>query len=356
MKKWQKAAAGRSQAVPNAVISFPGDALWHLTGPQPTNQPGGEISGGGGSGSPTTSGRVTAIAVDPSDPNGETVYIGGAAGGVWKTTDGGTTWKSLTDTQPSLAVGSIAIDPNSCTPGPCQTIYVGTGEENFNGDAFYGAGILKSTDGGNTWMQLGGPIFAGAQSSRTGGAKIGGIAVQPGNPSVVLASVIFFDGNDPRGGVWQSLDGGANWHQPTVGGQGAAGTGVFFESTSVASNTGAIAWAALGDILPGTTNNGIWKSTDSGAHWTLQAGGLPTTNLGRITLGYAQNTAGAAGTVYAAIADSSTLPTPSEKLLGLFKTVNGGTVWTALTGPPNGFCNSQCFYDMAIGVNPADAY
>ena len=79
MKKLQKAAAGRSQAVPNAVISFPGDALWHLTGPQPTNRPFGNFSGGGFSGYPTTSGRVTAIAVDPSDPMGNIVYIGGAA-------------------------------------------------------------------------------------------------------------------------------------------------------------------------------------------------------------------------------------------------------------------------------------
>ena len=344
LMKQQQRNASKAAAGAQSIVSFPGDALWHLMGPQPIDN----STFGQNGGSPTSSGRITAIAVDPTDATGNTVYVGGAAGGVWKTTDGGTTWKSLTDAQPSLAVGSIAIDPNNHL-----TIYVGTGEDNFNGDAFYGAGILKSTDGGNTWTQLGASIFAGAKSSGVGGAQIGAIAVQPGNPNVVLASVFFFDGNDPNGGVWQSLDAGATWHQPTTGAQGSAGTGVFFESTSNAGTT-ATAWAALGDIFsPSPASNGIWKSTDSGAHWTKQAGGLPSTNVGRITLGYAPSTAGGTATIYAAIADSSTT---SSNLLGMFKTANGGTAWTAVTGPAvtGGFCAHQCFYDMAIGVHPTN--
>ncbi|HKV63046.1 MAG TPA: IPT/TIG domain-containing protein [Candidatus Acidoferrum sp.] len=342
----QQRAAFKPAAGAQAIVSFPGDALWHLMGPQPINTPFGQNSG-----FPTASGRVTAIAVDPTNAN--IVYIGGAAGGVWRTTDGGITWTPLTDSQPALAIGSIAIDPNSCTPTPCSTIYVGTGEDNFNGDAFYGAGILKSTNGGTTWTQLGASIFAGAKSSGVGGGQIGGIAVQPGNSSIVLASVFFFDGNDANGGVWRSTDGGTTWVRPTTGAQGSAGTGVFFESTINAGAT-ATAWAALGDIFPPSpASNGIWKSTDSGATWTKQAGGLPTVNLGRITLGYAQSTSGAAATIYAAIADSSTT---SSNLLGLFKTGNGGTAWTSVTGPAvtGGFCAHQCFYDMAIGVSPTN--
>jgi len=88
---------------------------------------------------------VTALAVDTTDTSGQTLFLCSAAGGVWRTTTGGTSWISLTDTQPSLAVGSIAIDPNNH-----NNIYVGTGEENFNGDAYFGAGVLKSTDG-ETW-------------------------------------------------------------------------------------------------------------------------------------------------------------------------------------------------------------
>ena len=337
LMRQQQREAFKAGAGAQAVISFPGDALWHLTGPQPVDVPFG-FNGG----SPTASGRVTAIAVDPTDATGNTVYIGGAAGGVWKTTDGGTTWTSLTDTQPSLAVGSITIDPNNHL-----TIYVGTGEENFNGDAYYGAGILKSTDGGAHWTQIGASTFAQVLGPQTGGALIGQIAVQPGNSNIVLAAVSFFVGGTV-GGIYRSTDGGTTWAEDAAP-QGVAATAVVFESTSNAGTT-ATAWAAMGNPF-GEAANGIYKSTDSGATWTKQTSILPTTSLGRITLGYAPSTAGATATVYAAIADSST---SSSNLLGLFKTVNGGTAWTAVTGPAGGFCNGQCFYDMAIGVHPTN--
>jgi IPT/TIG domain len=340
----QQRAAASSKSVADAVISFPGDALWHLMGPQPVNNPFGQNGG-----FPTASGRITAIAVDPSDATGNTVYVGGAAGGVWKTTNGGSTWTVLTDTQPSLAVGSITIDPNSCSPGPCTTIYVGTGEENFNGDAFYGAGILKSTNGGSTWTQMGGSTFAQVLGPEIGGAYIGQIAVQPGNANIVLAAVSFF-ANGTIGGIYRSTDAGNTWTEDAAP-RGLGATSVFFESTS---NTGATAtaWMAMGDPF-GESVNGIYKSTDSGTTWTKQTSVLPTTNLGRITLGYAPSTSGSSATVYAAIADSSTT---SSALLGLFKTTNGGTAWTSVTGPSvsGGFCAEQCFYDMAIGVHPTN--
>jgi hypothetical protein len=336
-------AAFRPGPSANAVVSFPGDALWHSMGPQPVNIP----FTGLNAGFPTASGRVTAIAVDPTNAN--IVYIGGAAGGVWKTTDGGTTWAALTDSQPSLAVGSIAIDPNSCAPGPCTTIYVGTGEENFNIDAFYGAGILKSTNGGTSWTQLGASTFAQQLGPQTGGAYIGQIAVQPGNPNIVLAAVSFFV-NGTNGGIYRSTDAGVTWTEDAAP-QGLAATSVVFEPTSN-NGTTATAWMAMGDLF-GQAVNGIYKSTDSGATWTKQTSVLPTVNVGRIILGYAPSTSGATATLYAAIADSSTT---SSNLLGLFKTTNAGTAWTAVTGPAvtGGFCAHQCFYDMAIGVSPAN--
>ena len=339
MKQRQRA---QSQINPQAVITFPGDALWHLMGPQPVNE-----LFSVNSGFPTASGRVTAIAVDPSDATGNTVYIGGAAGGVWKTTNAGVnppaspTWVPLTDTQPSLAIGCITIDPNNPS-----TIYVGTGEENFNGDAFYGAGILKSTDAGAHWTQMGAIPFAQVLGPQTGGALIGQIAVQPGNPNIVLAAVSFFVGGTV-GGIYRSTDGGSTWAEDASP-QGVAATQVVFEST-VNAGTTATAWAAMGNPF-GEAANGIYKSTDSGATWTKQAGGLPTTNVGRIILGYAPSTSGATATVYAAIANSSG---SSANLLGFFKTVNGGTAWTTLGSTPT-FCNGQCFYDMAVGVHPTN--
>ncbi len=122
---------------------------WTLIGPQPIHVAPGFVGGG----SPVASGRVTALVVDPTNPN--VVYLGAAQGGVWKTLDGGAMWTPLTDTQASLAVGSIALDPSDPS-----IVYVGTGEESFSGDSYYGAGILKSTDGGSSWTHIPGP-FAG---------------------------------------------------------------------------------------------------------------------------------------------------------------------------------------------------
>src|SRR5579871_2619270 len=157
---------------------------WQLVGPSTMNGAWG-----------INSGRITAIAVDPT--NSQIVYAGAAQGGIWKTTNGGGTWTPLTDTQASLSVGSITLDPQNHL-----TIYVGTGEENNAIDSYYGEGILKSTDGGNTWTNYPGP-FAGGGG---GGARIGGIAVQPNNSSVVLAAA----GCCARGpsGVYRSVDGG----------------------------------------------------------------------------------------------------------------------------------------------------
>src|SRR5262249_14415794 len=141
----------------------------------------------------SSSGRVTALAVDPCDSTGNTAYLGGAQGGVWKTTNGGTNWTPLTDSQASLAIGSIAVVG---TPGSCSTsiVYVGTGEQSFSSDSYYGAGILRSSNGGTTWTLLTNSGFDSTNRQfNSGGAPgmpaIGALSIQPGNPNVVLAAV-----------------------------------------------------------------------------------------------------------------------------------------------------------------------
>ena len=346
-------APSTGQAV-NPIVSFPGDALWHAIGPQPTNNPSGANTGnvfGGSLGFPTTSGRVTALAVDTADATGQTVYLGGAAGGVWKTTDGGAHWTPLTDNQPSLAVGSIAIDPNNH-----NTIYVGTGEENFSGDEFYGAGILKSTDGGATWKQMGASTFAQVLGPQTGGAMIGGIAVQPGNSNVVLASVSFFVGGTV-GGVYRSTDAGFTWTEVSGANApiGFAATGIVFDPASVASPTGATVYAAMGNLF-GETANGIYKSADSGVTWSKLTTGLPASGsnigMGRITLALAPSTSGNTAWLYATIADASVA---SNDLLGVFKSTDGGSTWTKLNECTSRFAIINCWYANTVGVNPANS-
>ncbi|MBZ5527825.1 MAG: hypothetical protein LAN71_08000 [Acidobacteriia bacterium] len=322
-------------------------AAWLPIGPQATSST---------FNSPFTSGRVTAIASDPRDATGKTVYIGGADGGVWKTTDAGATWTPLFDYQPLVSIGSIVLDP-ATNP---STIYVGTGEDNYGGDNVYGAGVYKSIDGGSTWTRdstFGAPASPSPLDNNRQGPMIGNLAVNP----VSLKNNILLAGVRGRGlalqsGLWCSADSGATWAHvlPVMQPTDTAGdppTGIVFDSTGVA-------YVALGFPF-GESRNGIYKSSAaitscSGIIFNklTMPGTINTANLGRIALAIApsNNT-----TLYAAIADSSG---SSSKLLGVIKTTDGGTTWAKLTGSTllttSGFCNDQCFYDIVLAVHPTD--
>ena len=290
------------------------EPVWTAIGPQPVDNFGALISGG----------RITAAAVDPTNLN--VVYAGAADGGVWKTTNGGNSWTPITDQQASLSIGSIAIDPENHL-----TIYVGTGEENQAVDNYYGAGILKSTDGGNTWSNIPGP-FAGGGG---GGARIGGMAVSPTNSNVVLAAIGCCAPN--TWGVYRSGDGGNTWTN-VLNFNGNQAFNVVFNPN------GTTAYASV-------DYDGVWMSTDSGQTWNAQNGTganvLPTgSNAERVALAMDPNNP---LTLYAGISNNST-----GGMLGLYKTTDGGNNWIQLTNAPN-LCGGQCWYDFAIAVQPGNS-
>lgn len=321
-------------------------AAWLPIGPQATSSP---------FNSPFTSGRVTAIAADPRDASGKTLYIGGADGGVWKTTDAGATWTPLFDFQPLVSVGSIAVD---ATTNP-STVYVGTGEDNYGGDNVYGAGVYKSIDGGTTWRRdatFVAPVTPVPLDQRRQGPLVGSLAVNraAGVNNILLAGVRG-RGLALKSGVWCSSDSGVNWIQvfPVLSATDTAGdppTGIVFAGDGTA-------YVALGFPF-GEPRNGIYKSgapvTSCAITWNKQTlpSGITPSSLGRIALAIAPSND---STLYAAIADSSG---NSAKLLGAVKTTNGGTTWTQLTDtvmtPTKGFCNDQCFYDIVLAVHPTD--
>ncbi len=294
---------------------------------------------------PFTSGRIGGMAVDRTDPN--IVYVGGAQGGLWKTTDGGLTWTPLTDLQPSLAVGAVAIAPSSCGPPPCRTIYVGTGEQTFSGSSYYGAGILKSTDSGATWQHLPGPFAGPFGSGRlSGGAFIGSLAVHPSDPNILLAGV-FQPGSSANSGVLRSTDGGVTW---TVRLTGAPGTEVVF-----ATPDGLLAFAALGSPS-GNPANGVYRSTDGGISWSRISGsGFPTSNVGRVEIGVSLSNP---AVVYAGVQSSA--DTDFGSLLGMFKTTNArsaaaaSVTWSPLPNTPD-YCDPQCWYDHVVKVHPQNS-
>src|SRR5579862_4750582 len=136
-----RASASAHGKSPETVQSTVATGSWTLIGPNPTIN-----------GSLTTAAWTNALAVDPT--NASVAYLGAPEGGVWKTTDGGAHWIPLTDTQPSLAIASLAIDPINH-----NTIYAGTGDSYL-----YGEGLLKTTNGGTTWTYIPSP-FAGPFNS-----------------------------------------------------------------------------------------------------------------------------------------------------------------------------------------------
>jgi photosystem II stability/assembly factor-like uncharacterized protein len=328
-------------------------STWASIGPTPTT---------GGFFSPVT-GRVTTIAVDPSDPTGNTVLLGGAMGGIWRSTDAGVTWTAVGDQNASLAMGSIAFAPSNHS-----VVYAGTGEsESVAFDIYYGAGVLKSMDGGLHWTQTCTVAsstcpFIGPYDDITpfgfftlGGTRITYIAVNPSNPQMVLVGAQTQFAQGPTEGVYCSDDGGSTWSN-TLPDQLSSFVG-FASST--------FAYAALGNPFGSSPNapngNGIYKATGIGSacstiHFSrLTATTLPLqSSMGRIDLGIAPSDA-TGNTVYASIADASIDPVTgfrraSRTNLGVFKTIDGGNTWTNTNAPD--ICQRQCWYDNVIKVDP----
>jgi len=273
-------------------------------------------------------GRVSAIAIDPT--NSQTIYAGGAQGGVWKTTNGGTSWTPLGDTQCSLAVGSITIDP--VNP---QIVYVGTGEENFSGDSYYGCGILRTTDGGGSWATLGQGTFLGSN----GGAQIGKIVIDPATAGSTTTTTLWVASS---WGLFKSTNSGTSFSSnltpyPSFGYgyatdvvlPGTAGNPVFVAATSV--------WGLQG--------NGLYKSTDGGTTWNLVPGLPSNASIGRIALSVSPVNH---SVMYASIENPS-----NGNLLGLYRTNDGGATWTQKTAT-GANCSAQCWYAMVITASPAD--
>src|SRR5262249_18421963 len=157
------------------LLPPPPTPSWISLGPEP-------IPNGQTSPSVPVSGRVTAIAIDPVDASGNTVYVGTAQGGLYRTLDGGSTWTALMDSANSLAIGAITIDPTDHT-----IVFVGTGESSLSLDSFFGVGLYIITSA-NTTPVLNGPFNSDGVNDVFTGRSISKILVNPGNHSQILVS------------------------------------------------------------------------------------------------------------------------------------------------------------------------
>ena len=265
-------------------------------------------------------GRVNSIAVDPTNSNH--IYVAAAEGGVWRSLDGGGNWTPLTDAECSVAMGSVALDPVNPT-----IVYAGTGEV-FAGDAYTGCGVLRSTDAGATWQQLGAAVFAPA----TGAASISKMLVDAataGSPtgSTVFAATSF--------GLYRSTTSGNAWTLVLAG--------VVTDLVQDPSDP-STAYAAVGN-QSGSPDNGVYKSTDGGLTWQPLAG-FPTVNVGRIQIAIS---ASQPSILYAAVHALNS----GGILLGVFKSTDAGASWHELDAG-NISCTRQCWYNLVISVDPTN--
>lgn len=265
-------------------------------------------------GSATMGGRVAAVAA-AHQKNGETVlYVGAASGGIWKSTDGATTFQPKFDKQPVQSIGAIAIDPNAT-----DTIWVGTGEAWTRNSVSIGDGIYRSTDGGETWANMG-----LAQSER-----IVKIAVRPGNSNSILACVTGKLWSDSaERGVYRSNDAGRSWTQVLKGNNGSTGCGSMSVDPKHPDTVYASLWdfrrkgwtfRSGGESADAPSGSGLYRSDDGGSHWTevtpAANKGFPVKPYGRIAVAVAPSNA---QIVYAFVESTKS---------ALYRSDDGGRTW-----------------------------
>jgi photosystem II stability/assembly factor-like uncharacterized protein len=299
-------------------------------------------------------GRVAAITAHPTNPN--IIYVASASGGVWRTVNGGTSWDPLTDDEASLNMGAIAISKSNP-----DIIYAGTGEATWGqskqarlrDNIYYGRGILFSDSAGVppgpnllAWDLRGEDVF----DRRT----ISKIVVHPTNPGIVYAAVgaVAMNGLPGNQGVWKSTDFGQTWQNKTAS---IGTTDVAVSDLVMDPSNPQVLYAAFGRN-EGSAYNGILKSTDGGNSWNYQTTfplGLFDVNVGRIKIAIAPS---APNTLVATIVTSGRGTVMSGHFYKMFKTTDGGTNWTEITGIQDymkgrgGFGEGD--YDSTLAIDP----
>ena len=278
---------------------------------------------------PSRGGRVTTVTGVPSQPR--IFYMGVASGGLFRTTDAGTTWVPITDGKVPLgSAGCVAVadsDPN--------VIYLGTGSDDVRSNVSTGRGMYKSTDGGQTWKFIG--LYNAGQ--------IGSVRIHPTNPDIVWVSAQgdAFKSSAERG-VFKTTDGGQTWRK------------LLFVSDTVGAmdvelqpgNPNVVyAWMSRLErkpwtIISGSREGGFYKSTDGGEHFTKITNGLPTELIGKANLAV---TAANPNRIYALV--------EARPGGGLYRSDDSGQTWALVNS--QGSLIQRPFYYVALGADPTNA-
>ena len=265
------------------------------------------------------SGRVTSLAVPRAGPYPKTIYVGAAGGGVWKTTNGGTTWQSVSEGLGTETIGDLAVAPSDT-----NVVWVGTGEKNSLRSQSWGDGVYKSADGGKTWTNM------GLKDTRS----IGRVVIHPTNPEIVyVAALGHLWGTNVERGVYKTTDGGKSWSKILF----VDDTTGFVDLEMDPANPEvlyAAAWHRLrwgGGHMQGVgKGSALYKTTDGGKSWTKLTdpalkNGLPTDGLGRIGLAVSAKDP---KVVYAVIQVDRGVTDPLQgRYGGVFRSSDAGATW-----------------------------
>jgi photosystem II stability/assembly factor-like uncharacterized protein len=217
-----------------------------------------------------SSGRVSCIAIHPSDKS--TWYVAAASGGVWKTTNAGTTWTPIFDNEGSYSIGWIVVDPKQPS-----VVWVGTGENNSQRSVGWGDGVYRSEDGGKSWKNV------GLKKSE----HIGRIIIDPRNTDTVYVAAqgpLWGPGGDR--GLYKTINGGKTWEKILNISDNTGITDIVMDPRdpdvliAAAYQRRRHVWT----LVNGGPESAIYKSIDGGKNWKKLSGGLPTVELGRIGL------------------------------------------------------------------------
>ncbi|APE02732.1 glycosyl hydrolase [Alteromonas mediterranea] len=215
------------------------------------------------------SGRIADIAIDQNNPS--TWYTAVGSGGVWKTTNAGTTWEPIFDDQPVYSIGDVTIAPSNS-----NIIWVGTGENNGGRHISFGDGVYKSVDGGQTWKNMG----------LSKSEHVSDIIIHPTNPDIVWVSAQgpLWSGGGERG-LYKTTDGGETWKQVLTPADKWTGVTSLLIDPRNPDKLYAATWArqrSIGAYVGTNEGAGIHTSNDGGETWTELKTGLPEGNMGKI--------------------------------------------------------------------------
>jgi len=283
---------------------------------------------------PAVGGRVSRSVGVPGDPL--TYYAASASGGVWKTSDGGTTWKPIFDEQPIASIGSIAVAPSDP-----NVVYVGSGEANIRGNVAPGNGIYKSTDAGKTWQHV---------WKQEG--QIGTMVVDPRNPDIAYAAVLGHAfGPNPERGVYRTRDGGKSWQKVLYKDPDTGASDVCLDPSNPRILFAGL-WQARRkpwEFTSGGPGSGLHMSRDGGDTWKQLIGkedappdtpgkGLPEGNWGKIGVAVAPSNG---QRVYALIEAEDG---------GLFRSDDGGETWDHVNS--GHYLRQRAWYYSTLAIDP----